>query len=145
MDSKLFKRSNETKLTYSLKWAAWEWLYSVAQCRCIGFEVKLEGPGGRVVDLAGVGPDNLIYVVEVKASRADFSRDNNTPADLAALKERNEPLLRRGRLARQTLAQATRYAQQVRPRRLGRGAILSPGFGRLRKGCGERKPLTGTG
>ena len=115
MDSKLFKRSNETKLTYSLKWAAWEWLYSVAQCRCIGFEVKLEGPGGRVVDLAGVGPDNVIYVVEVKASRADFSRDNNTPADLAALKERNEPLLRRGRLARQTLAQATRYAQQVRP------------------------------
>ena len=115
MDSKLFKRGNETKLTYSLKWAAWEWLYSVAQCRCIGFEVKLEGPGGRVVDLAGVGPGNAIYVVEVKASRADFARDNHTPEDLAALKEQNEPLLRRGRLARQTLAQATRYAQQVRP------------------------------
>ncbi len=115
MDTKLFKRGNETQLTYSLKWAAWEWLYSVAQCRCIGFEVKLEGPSGRIVDLAGVGPDNAIYVVEVKASRADFTRDNHRPEDLVALKERNEPLLRRGRLARQTLAQATKYAQQARP------------------------------
>ena len=110
----VFKRGNETALTYSLKWTAWEWLYSVARCRCIGFEVKLEGPGGRVVDLAAVGPGNLIYVVEVKASRADFARDNHTHADLQALKDRNEPLLRRGRLARLTLTQATRFAQDAR-------------------------------
>ena len=111
----VFKRGNESRLTYSLKWAAWEWLYSVARCRCIGFEVKLEGPGGRVVDLAAVGPGNLIYVVEVKASRADFSRDNHSLSDLETLKQLNEPLLRRGRLARHTLTQATNYAREAKP------------------------------
>ena len=110
----VFKLGNESRLTYSLKWAAWEWLYTFAGCRSIGFEVKLEGPGGRVVDLAAVGPGNTIYIVEVKASRADFSRDNHTFNDLEALKELNEPLLRRGRLARRTLTQATRYAQEAR-------------------------------
>jgi hypothetical protein len=110
----VFKRGNESKLTYALKWAAWEWLYTFAGCRSIGFEVKLEGPGGRIVDLAAVGPGNTIYIVEVKASRADFARDNHTFDDLEALKELNEPLLRRGRLARRTLTQATRYAQEAR-------------------------------
>ena len=38
-----FKRGNETPLTYSLKWAAWEWLYNFARCRSVGMEVKLEG------------------------------------------------------------------------------------------------------
>ena len=114
MERQLFRRGNESQLTYSLKWAAWEWLYTHAHCRCIGMEVRLEGPGGRVADLVAVGPGNTIYVVEVKASRADFARDNHTPADLAALKAQSEPLLRRGRLARQTLRQATSYAQQVR-------------------------------
>lgn len=113
--SQAFRRGNESRLTYKLKWAAWEWLYSVAQCRCIGLEVKLEGPGGRIVDLAAVGPGNAIYVVEVKASRADFARDNHSHADLEALKELNEPLLRRGRLARLTLTQAARYAQEAKP------------------------------
>ena len=115
MDTLIFKQGSESRLTYSLKWAAWQWLYSVANCRCIGLEVKPEGPGGRVVDLAAVGPGNAIYVVEVKASRADFARDNHTPADLAALRRQNEPLLRRGRLARHTLAQAAKYAQGHRP------------------------------
>ena len=113
-DGLVFKRGNESKLTYSLKWAAWEWLYTFGGCRSIGFEVKLEGPGGRVVDLAAVGPGNLIYIVEVKASRADFARDNHTSTDLETLKELNEPLLRRGRLARRTLTQATQYAQAAR-------------------------------
>ena len=111
----VFKRGNESRLTYSLKWAAWEWLYSVARCRCIGFEVKLEGPGGRIVDLAAVGPGNTIYVVEVKASRADFARDNYSLNDLEDLKQLNEPLLRRGRLARHTLTQATKYARDSKP------------------------------
>ncbi len=110
----VFKQGSEGPLTYSLKWAAWEWLYSEAGCRCIGFEVKLEGPGGRIVDLAAVGPGNAIYIVEVKASRADFARDNHTHSDLASLKELNDPLLRRGQLARRTLTQATRYARSVR-------------------------------
>jgi len=46
-----FKRGNETALTYDLKMVAWEWLYREAGCRVIGLEVKLEGPGGRIVDL----------------------------------------------------------------------------------------------
>ena len=49
-----FKRGNETGLTYDLERAAWEWLYHEAGCRFIGLEVKLEGPGGRIVDLAVV-------------------------------------------------------------------------------------------
>ena len=110
----VFKRGNESKLTYALKWAAWEWLYTFAGCRSIGFEVKLEGPGGRIVDLAAVGPGNTIYIIEVKASRADFARDNHTPNDLESLRELNEPLLRRGRLARRILTQATEYAQETR-------------------------------
>ena len=70
---KPFKRDNETEETYRLKWAAWEWLYTVAQCRTIGVEVRLEGPGGRIVDLAAVGPGNTVYVVEVKSSQIFFA------------------------------------------------------------------------
>ena len=61
--SGIFKRRNETRLTYDLKMAAWEWLYREAGCRVIGLEVKLEGPGGRIVDLAAVGPQNTFYIV----------------------------------------------------------------------------------
>ena len=106
LDAPTFKGGNETQLTYSLKWAAWEWLYTVAQCRCIGMEVKLEGPGGRIVDLAGVGPGNTIYVVEVKSSRSDFARDNHTLRDLAAVKEQGKSLARRVLLNQQILTQA---------------------------------------
>ncbi len=107
----VFKLGSESRLTYSLKWAAWEWLYTIAQCRCIGFEVRLEGPAGRIIDVAAVGPGNVIYAVEVKSSRADFARDNHTQADLESLKKLREPLLRRGQLARRTLTQATKFAQ----------------------------------
>ena len=110
-----FKRDNETDLTYRLKWAAWEWLYTVAQCRCIGMEVRLEGPGGRVVDLVGVGPGNTIYVVEVKSTRSDFSRDNHTADDLVALTAQGRVVAGRTELARRTLVQATVHAQKVRP------------------------------
>ena len=110
-----FKRDNETERTYCLKWAAWEWLYTVAQCRCIGLEVRLEGPGGRIVDLAGVGPGNTIYVVEVKSSRSDFSRDNHTANDLAALAAQGRIVAGRTELARKTLVQATVHAQKVHP------------------------------
>ena len=57
-----FKRGNETGLTYDLKWAAWELLYHEAGYRVIGLEVKLEGPAGRIVDLAAVGPQNTLYI-----------------------------------------------------------------------------------
>jgi hypothetical protein len=110
-----FNRDNETERTYWLKWAAWEWLYTIAQCRCIGMEVRLEGPGGRVVDLVGVGPGNTIYVVEVKSSRSDFSRDNHTADDLAALAAQGKLVAGRTELARKTLVQATVHAQKVLP------------------------------
>ena len=83
-----FKRGNETALTYDLKMAAWEWLYHEADCRVIGLEVKLEGPGGRIVDLAAVGPQNTFYVVEVKSSRSDFVRDDHTAYDFSELQGR---------------------------------------------------------
>jgi hypothetical protein len=110
-----FQRRNETHQTYRLKWAAWEWLYNIAQCRCIGMEVRLQGPGGRVVDLVGVGPENTIYIVEVKASLPDFSRDDHTPEGLVALRAQARALANRINLAQETLSQAIAYARKVQP------------------------------
>ena len=110
-----FQRGNETPLTYRLKWAAWEWLYTGAQCRCVGMEVRLEGPAGRVVDLVGVGPGNTIYLVEVKASRADFARDDHTLEELAALKAQDATWAGRIQLAQRTLTQAASYAKIKHP------------------------------
>ena len=83
-----FHRASDNLMTYRLKWAAWEWLYSEAKCRAIGFEVRLEGPGGRVVDVVGVGPDNRVYAIEVKASRGDKARDDHNIDDLKRLQSR---------------------------------------------------------
>ncbi len=87
----LLKRNNESALTYRLKWAAWQWLYEQEGCRAIGFEVLLEGPGGRVSDLAAVGPENRIYIVEVKSSRSDLSRDDHTRRDAERIAARAAP------------------------------------------------------
>ena len=94
-----FKLGSESDLSYALKWEAWEWLYSEARCRCIGFEVRLQGPWGKIVDVVGVGPGNIIYVVEVKSSRTDFARDNHTEADIDRLRRRQDALRRRIELA----------------------------------------------
>jgi hypothetical protein len=102
----LFRRATETALTYRLKWAAWEWLYSVAGCRAIGFEVTLAGPGGRIVDLAGMTPDKVLYVVEVKASRADFRRDDHNGDDKDRLIERERALERMAELTREIVERA---------------------------------------
>lgn len=72
------KSRGETELTYELKWAAWRWLHTEAKCRAIGFEVKLEGPGGRVADVVGVDGENRVYLVEVKTSRSDLLKDHKT-------------------------------------------------------------------
>ena len=50
-----FKNGDETKLSYALKWAAWKWLWEVAECRVLGFEVRLEGPFGRIADVVWAG------------------------------------------------------------------------------------------
>ena len=95
--SPILKSASETDLTYILKWAAWRWLYSVAGCRAIGMEVRLEGPFGRVVDLVGVGKNNVVFIIEVKSSRADLKRDdkskkdiNRTQSELSALHDAAE-------------------------------------------------------
>ena len=98
-DAWRFKLGSESEQTYRLKWAAWEWLYGAAGCRCIGFEVRLQGPWGSVVDVVGVGPGNAIYAVEVKVSRSDFARDNHTDADIARLHKQADLLARRIALA----------------------------------------------
>lgn len=119
-----FRLASESETTYRLKWAAWEWLYSVAGCRCLGLEVRLQGPWGSVVDVVGVGPGNIIYAVEVKISRSDFARDNHTEADLSRLRRRAAALSRRIRLV-QTAGyrdltadhdRLTRERQQLRAR-----------------------------
>lgn len=79
--SEILKSAGETDLTYQLKWAAWRWLYSVVECRAIGMEVRLEGPFGRVVDLVGIGKNNIVYIVEVKSSRGDLKRDDKSETD----------------------------------------------------------------
>lgn len=110
-----FKRGNETGLTYDLKMAAWEWLYREAGCRVIGLEVKLEGPGGRIVDLAAVGPQNTFYIIEVKSSRSDFSRDDHTGGDLTELQDRERNVMGRTDLAKETLRQALGFAKETSP------------------------------
>ena len=99
LDARRFRLGSESELAYRLKWEAWEWLYCEARCRCIGLEVRLQGPWGSVVDVVGVGPNNVIYAVEVKASRADFARDNHTEADISRLRQRQDALRRRMQLA----------------------------------------------
>ena len=95
----IFRLGSESAQTYRLKWAAWQWLYQAAGCRCLGFEVRLQGPWGAVIDVVGVGPGNLIYAVEVKSSRSDFARDNHTDADVARLRRQFHSLARRMELA----------------------------------------------
>ena len=107
-----FKRGNETDLTYALKWAAWEWLYNCSGCRSIGFEVKLEGPSGRVIDVVGVGPENIIYVIEVKGSKADLFRDDHGPDDQAKLASRRPVVEQRRELVEEIFHRATGFAQQ---------------------------------
>ena len=99
VDDQRFKLGSESELTYQLKWEAWEWLYCVARCRCIGLEVRLQGPWGSIVDVVGIGQGNSIYAVEVKVSRSDFARDNHTEADLAQMRKRAGSLARRIELA----------------------------------------------
>lgn len=81
------ERRNESDLTRSLKIAALTWLYREAKCREIAFEVRLEGPFGRIADVVGVGPENRVYLVEVKASRSDTARDNHSERDRRRLAE----------------------------------------------------------
>ena len=102
-----FKRGNESRLTYDLKWAAWEWLYRFAACRCIGFEVKMEGPAGRVIDVVGVGPGNTTYAVEVKSSRSDLFRDDHSSRDRDRLAAQAPRVRDRTALAREILDLST--------------------------------------
>lgn len=118
LDCQGFKLGSESELAYRLKWEAWEWLYCEARCRCIGLEVRLQGPWGSIVDVVGVGPNNVIYAVEVKASRSDFARDNHTEADVARLRQRQDALRRRAELAnapgyRSTNGDRTRLEQEA--------------------------------
>ena len=99
MDAARFRLGSESERTYRLKWAAWEWRYNTAGCRCIGFEARRRGPWGRIVDMAAVGPGNRVYAVEVKSRRADFARNNHTDADVAPLRKRAAALSRRIALA----------------------------------------------
>ena len=115
MASEPFKLGSETSLTYDLKMASWAWLYREAGCRVIGLEVKLEGPEGRIVDLAGVGPRNTFYIIEVKSSKSDFSRDNHTMVDHSDLRGLEDRVSGRTNLAKETLRQAMDYAKQISP------------------------------
>jgi len=87
-----FKNGNETELTYSLKWMAWKWLWDVAGCRLIAFEVRLEGPFGRIADVVGLGPENRVFLIEVKSSRSDLKRDDNNDRTRKKLIEKSKSL-----------------------------------------------------
>jgi hypothetical protein len=90
--SRTLKHANETDPTYELKWVAWQWLHEVAGCRVIGFEIRLEGPWGRVADVVGLGPENRVFLMEVKSSRSDLRRDDHTDRDVERLADRGEAL-----------------------------------------------------
>lgn len=93
------KRRSETDLTYELKWAAWRWLHEQAGCRVIGFEVRLEGPSGRVADVVGVDRKNRVYLVEVKGSKSDLMKDHHTDRDRKRLLEDSEGLAEAAKFA----------------------------------------------
>jgi hypothetical protein len=105
-----FKNGNETELTYALKWAAWKWLWEVAQCRVIGYEVRLEGPFGRIADVVGLGPENRVFLIEVKSSRADLSRDDNNERTKQKLLQKANSLDEAAALTRNVLAEAKVHA-----------------------------------
>ncbi len=106
-----FRNRNETELTYALKWAAWKWLWEVAECRVIGFEVRLEGPFGRIADVVGLGPGNRVFLVEVKSSRADLRRDDNNERTREKLVAKAESLDRAVELTQRVLTAATKRAE----------------------------------
>ncbi|MBM3957861.1 MAG: hypothetical protein FJ313_07405 [Gemmatimonadetes bacterium] len=110
-------RRNESGLTHRLKWAAWNWLYHEAGCRAIAFEVRLEGPAGRIADLVAVGPANRVYLVEVKSSRPDAARDRNTPRDAERLRDRTTPLAGAVTLTAGILEAAASHARFADPLR----------------------------
>lgn len=101
-----FKNGNESELTYALKWAAWKWLWEIAECRVIGYEVRLEGPFGRIADVVGLGPENRVFMIEVKSSRADLSRDDNNARTKKKLNNKAKSLESAVELTRNVLAQA---------------------------------------
>lgn len=101
-----FKNGNETELTYALKWAAWKWLWEVAECRSIGYEVRLEGPFGRIADVVGLGPENRVFLVEVKSSRADLKRDDNNERTRKRLRQKAKSLDEAVGLTQNVLANA---------------------------------------
>lgn len=107
-----FKRGSETDVTYRLKWVAWQWLYEVVSCRAIGFEVRLEGPWGRVADVVGLGPGNRVYLMEVKSSRADLRRDDNTGRDAERLADKGVALAEAAELTVGILESAARNGHE---------------------------------
>ena len=109
------RRRNESDLTSRLKWAAWEWLHAEAGCRAIATEVRLEGPGGHIADVVAVGPENRVYVIEVKSSRSDAARDRNTARDRVRLEERRTPLAEAADLTAGVLEAASRAARSRDP------------------------------
>jgi hypothetical protein len=105
-----FKNGNETALTYSLKWAAWKWLWEVAGCRLIAYEVRLEGPFGRIADVVGLGPENRVFLIEVKSSRSDLSRDDNNERTKKRLTLKAGALVKAEELTRSVLNDAKNRA-----------------------------------
>ena len=95
-----FKNGNETELTYELKWAAWRWLWEEVGCRSIGFEVRLEGPFGRIAAVVGLGPGSFVYLIEVKSSRSDAKRDDNNERSVKRLQEKKSDIESSVELAR---------------------------------------------
>ena len=106
-----FRNRNETELTYSMKWAAWKWLWEVAECRLIGFEVRLEGPFGRIADVVGLGPENRVFLIEVKSSRSDLRRDDNNERTREKLVAKSKSLDAVVELTKSVLSAASRSAQ----------------------------------
>jgi hypothetical protein len=106
--SRDLKRANESDPTYDLKWVAWQWLHEFAGCRAIGFEVRLEGPWGRVADVVGLGPENRVYLMEVKSSRSDLRRDDHNDRDVERLADRGDALAGAAELTMGILESASR-------------------------------------
>ena len=83
----------------------------MAECRLVGFEVRLEGPFGRIADVVGLGPENRVFLIEVKSSGADLRRDDNNERTREKLINRSKSLDQAVELTQRVLSKAAESAE----------------------------------
>ena len=67
----------------------------VAEHQIIGHEVRLEGLFGRIAYVVSLGPENRVFLIEVKSSRTDMNRDDDDERTHEKLRKKKSRCTRR--------------------------------------------------